>query len=181
MTECTTKKYPGMRANSPDNFQTEPEAADWIAPFVRKHWAIWEPACGNGNLVKRFSELGYVVTGTDILSGSDFMETRLEDHSWDCAISNPPFSIKERFLGRCYHLGKPFALLMPITTFDAVDRRTLMKAHGVEVVLPPRRTNFETPNHERNLKIGKKTSAWFYSAWFTWGLNIGRQLVFTDE
>jgi hypothetical protein len=67
-----------------------------------------------------------------------------------------------------------------ITTFDAVDRRSLMAEHGVEIILPPRRINFETPNHQKNVAAGKKTSAWFYSAWFTNGLNIGRQLTFTD-
>jgi len=109
------------------------------------------------------------------------MDTRLPDEQWDCITSNPPFSIKEKFLGRCYHLGKPFALLMPITTFDAVDRRQLMDEHGVEVILPPRRVNFETPNHDANKRDGKKTSAWFYSAWFSWGLGIGKQLTFVHE
>jgi hypothetical protein len=175
-----SSRQPPMRSNSPDNFQTEPAALDWLLPHIPRHWKIWEPACGNGNLAKRLREEHYKVSATDIISGHDFMSWRLPADEWDCAITNPPFSIKEKFLGRCYHLGKPFALLMPLTTFDAIDRRQLMAEHGVEVILPPRRINFETPNHARNVAEGKRTSAWFYSVWITHGLRIGRQLVFTD-
>jgi hypothetical protein len=151
---------------------------DHITRAVGKDPLIWEPACGNGNLVNGLKARGFRVVGTDILTGSDFMETR---RPCDMILTNPPFSIKEKFLGRCYNLGIPFALLMPITTFDAKDRRELMAQHGIEVVLPSRRVNFETPNHQKNLEAGKKTTSWFYSAWFTHGLNIGRQLTFTDR
>jgi len=178
--DSVLRRQPPMRSNSPDNFQTEPAALDWLLPYLPKRWRIWEPACGNGNLVRRFIGEGFYTTGTDILKGDDFMSDRLADDQWDMICTNPPFSIKEKFLGRCYHLGKPFALLMPLTTFDAVDRRQLMKEHGVEVILPPRRINFETPNHAKNVAEGKRTSAWFYSVWITWGLKIGKQLVFTD-
>ena len=50
---------------------------------------------------------------------------------FNCIITNPPFSIKEKFLARCYQLGKPFALLMPITTFDSRERRKLFHRHGM--------------------------------------------------
>jgi hypothetical protein len=55
-----------------------------------------------------------------------------------------------------------------------------MEQHGVEVIFPSGRINFETPNHDERVKEGKKSSAWFYTCWFTWGLNIGRQLVFNE-
>ena len=38
---------------------------------------------------------------------------------FDCIITNPPFSLKQEFLQRCYELGKPFALLLPLTTFES--------------------------------------------------------------
>jgi hypothetical protein len=46
--------------------------------------------------------------------------------------------------------------------------------YGVEVVFFDRRINFETPN-----KV-EKSSAWFGTAWFTHGLNIGRELTFVS-
>lgn len=168
-----------MKSGSPDNFQTDPRALEYIMPYFPKSWKVWEPACGNENLSNYLRGCGYVVGASDILYGDDFLKWD-GPHNWDCIITNPPFSMKEEFLGRCYQLGKPFALLMPITTFDSEDRRKLMAAKGIEVILPVGRINFETPNHEKNKAIGKKSRSWFYTAWFTYGLNIGRQLVFCD-
>lgn len=173
-----------MKAGSPDNFQTDPIALDCLVPHLKKEWFIWEPACGKGNLVMGLKARGFKSFGTDIfqdVGSTNFLEGNPDITSFGCIVTNPPFSLKEEFLGRCYQLGLPFALLMPITTFDSVDRRKMMGMYGVEIIFPPKRINFETPNHEKNVAAGKKTSSWFYSAWFTHGLNIGRQLVFTDS
>lgn len=167
-----------MKGGSPDNFQTEPSALDCLIPYLKGGSTVWEPACGNGNLVKKLQQEGFYVFPTDIKSGTDFLTYNSPGE--DYIITNPPFSLKEEFLGRCYQIGKPFALLMPITTFDSVQRRKMMAQYGCEIIFPEKRINFETPNHERNVAAGKRTNSWFYTAWFTCGLNIGRQLVFTD-
>ncbi len=175
-----------MRSNSPDDFQTEAAAVDFLHPYIPRKMGfvmpvVWEPACGKGNLVQALRDQGYVVNGTDIKTGHDFMETKPPEGT-ECIITNPPFSMKDEFLGRCYNIGIPFALLMPITTFDSIERRSMMDEFGVEVILPPRRIKFETPNHEQRIADGKKPlTAWFYSAWFTWGFNIGSQLVFVRQ
>lgn len=168
---------PIMKNNSPDNFQTDPKSLDCLAPYLKEGSCIWEPASGNGNLTFSLCSRGYKAFGTDIILGCDFLNS---DFECDYIITNPPYSLKEEFLGRCYQLGRPFALLMPLTTFDSVERRKLMDLNGVEIIFPEKRINFETPNHDKNIKNGKKTSSWFYTCWFTWGLNIGKQLVFTD-
>lgn len=184
-----------MKAGSPDEFQTDPVALDYILPYLTKvkrasQWQdsvfIWEPACGKGNLVNKLRANGYKVFSSDIKEQTqmcavkDFLKDEMQ-HTYDCIVTNPPFSKKEEFFGRCYQLGKPFALLMPITTFDSVERRKMMATYGVEIIFPSKRINFETPNHAKNVAAGKRTNAWFYTAWFTWGLNIGRQLVFCDD
>lgn len=174
-----------MKSNSPDNFQTPSWAIDCLVPHLKKAGIhkIWEPACGKGNLVRAFEAQGFRVKGTDIIhDGHDFLTALpYESYEYDATVTNPPFSIKSQFLARCYQHGKPFALLMPLTTFDDDDRRTIMAENGVEVILPSNRVNFETPNHEARLRAGKKSRAWFYSAWFTFGLGIGRQLVFPEK
>lgn len=170
------KKFPDMKAGSPDDFQTEDAALDYIVPFIPKGTGlIWEPASGQQNLVSGLRYRGFEVIGTDIKTGQDFMDTNL---ACDMILTNPPFSIKEKFLGRCYNLGKPFALLLPVSVFDAVDRRALFRDFHTEFIFPPRRVNFETPNHAANVAAGKKTSAWFYSIWVTHKLGIGRENTF---
>lgn len=181
-----------MKAGSPDDFQTDSRALDCLIPYLplrmQKHMAaapeatmIWEPACGKGNLVRRFDELGFGVIGTDILTGTDFLKDEPKNYHYNCIITNPPFSLKEQFMGRCYQLRKPFALLMPITTFDSKKRRQLMNQHGVQIIFPEGRIQFETPNHGKRVAAGKKPGeSWFYTAWFTWGLKLPHDLVFCD-
>lgn len=161
---------PPLRQGSPDDFQTPPQALKPLLPYLKKEWTIWEPACGKGNLVREFERCGYKTIGTDLLFGADFLSEDLD--RGDCIVTNPPFKYKQQFLERCYALGKPFALLLPLTTFETAKRQKLFKENGVEVIFFDKRINFETPNQVEN------SSAWFATAWFTHGLNIGKQLSF---
>jgi len=163
---------PPLAVGRPNDFQTPPYALDPLLPYIEKDWHVWECACGKGYLVKRFEELGYKVTGTDVATGQDFFT--YEPDEYDCIITNPPFRFKGQFWQRCYELGKPFALLMPLTALETKNRQQLMKRYGVEIILLDRRINFETPNMVNN------SSSWFASAWFTNGLNIGAQLNFAS-
>lgn len=171
MSEATTlsRKPKLLEAGHPDNFQTPATALDCLVPYLRQAWMVWEPACGKGNLVSGLEERGFSCIGTDLNGGVNFLEA--DAGQYDCIVTNPPFSIKEKFLARCYALAKPFALLLPITTFDSAARRKLFHIHGVQVVMPNGRVNFETPN-------GAGSSSWFYTAWFTWGLDLPSQIVF---
>lgn len=110
-----------LNKNSPDDFQTPPQALLPLYPFLRKGWRIWEPACGKRNLSYALSE-NFDVWKTDILSGTDFLTCKI-DFVFHCIITNPPFSLKQQFLERCYLLGKPFALLLPLTTFETAKRQ----------------------------------------------------------
>ena len=170
---------PPLRQGSSDDFQTQPEALQPLIPYLKKEWTIWECACGKGNLVKGLEEKGFNVIGTDLYVdyGNEPFRNFLDDtpsQSFNCIITNPPFKYKQQFLERCYELGKPFALLLPLTTFETAKRQKLFRDKGLEVIFFPYRINFETPN-----KV-EKSSSWFATAWFTNGLNIGKQLTFLE-
>lgn len=185
---------PPLKTKSADDFQTPSHALEVLYPYLRKDWTIWECAEGNGNLSEALWRKGFNVIGSDIKTpegidypgvnnldntsgktyaryfGEDF---RLwEPDEFDCIITNPPFSLKQQFLDRCYKIGKPFALLLPLTTFETPKRQQLFREGGVEVIFFPSRINFETPS-------GRGSSSWFATAWFTHGLNIGKELTFT--
>jgi hypothetical protein len=132
---------------------------------------IWECCCGKGNIVKRFLELGYKVIGTDILEGHDFFEYSPEN--WDCIITNPPFRIKYQWLARCYDLGKPFALLLPLETLGAARAQKLFSLYGMELIVLNQRVNFEMP---RAGYTGGGSQ--FPVAWFTHGFDIGKQITY---
>lgn len=157
-----------LKANKANDFQTPPVALKPLLPYLKKEWVIWECACGKGSLSLTLFNAGYKVIGSDIAFGDDFLIWQPEH--FDCIVTNPPYSLKDQFLKRCYLLGKPFALLMPLTTLEG-KRQHWLEKYGIEVILLDKRLNFETPS-------GKGSGSWFATAWFTNWLSIGRQLTF---
>ena len=155
-----------------DDFQTPPEALNPLIPYLKKDWLIWECAMGKGNLVNGLNRRGFLTIGTDLLTGHDFL--KWQPKRFDCIVTNPPFSLKQEFLERCYQLKKPFALLLPLTTFETEKRQRLFKKYGLEVIFLPRRIDFETPS-------GEGSGSWFATAWFTNWLGIGKQFIFAEK
>jgi len=162
---------PPLMKGRPDDFQTPPEALFPLIPFLKPHATIWEPAAGNGNLVRELKRRKFHVIGSDIKTGQDFL-TWSPMIYYDYIITNPPYSLKQKFLERCYELRKPFALLLPLTTFETRKRQMLFLKYGIQVIFFDKRINFETPS-------GRNSGAWFATAWFTNGLNLPKDLLFT--
>jgi hypothetical protein len=161
---------PPLKQGSPDDFQTPPYALAPLLRYLQQRWVIWECASGRGNLTTELRRQGFTVTATDIIGGRDFL--CWEPKRFDCIITNPPFHHKQQFLERCYKLGKPFALLLPLTTLETRRRQELFEKYGIEVIFFDRRIDFETPEGVNN------SSSWFATAWFTSKLHIGRQMSF---
>lgn len=165
---------PPLKTSNSNDFQTPPEALYPLIPFLKKDWIIWECASGEGNLVKELERRGFEVVATDILTGQNFLTWQPEH--FDCIITNPPYSIKQEFLVRCYALDKPFALLLPLTTFETTKRQELFKQYGVQVIFFDKRIHFKGPTIKEGYQSESK--AWFSTAWFTWGLGLEKELNF---
>lgn len=160
-----SKMPPTMQHGASDHFQTPDYALRPLLPYLDKDWLIWECAEGTGNLVKALKYLFYRVTGSDIINGVDFLDkTHRPPHgipvnAIDCIITNPPYSHKNEFFNRCIEIGKPFALLQPLTTFGTFKRQKMLRKASVSVIFMGGRVNFETPS-------GKGSGSWFETAWF---------------
>lgn len=154
-----------------NDFQTPFYAVTPLLQYIPRDWTIWECAEGKGNLTRGLRNIGYNVVGSDILTGQNFFSYAPEQ--FDCIITNPPYSVKQSFLERAYMLGCSFAFLLPLTTFETKSRQRLFRRHGLEVIFLDKRINFETPS-------GKGSGSWFATAWFTNGLNIGKQMTFVE-
>jgi len=156
-----------------DACQTPPYAIDPLLPYLDRDWTIWEPAQGEGLLVEALYDSGFSsVTGSDLLTGGNFFE--YQPPAWDALVTNPPFSLKYKWLERCYQLGKPFALLVPVEMLGAKTAQELMKNYGFEVMLLNRRVSFKMPN-----KGWEGAGAQFPVMWLCWQL-LPEKVVFGE-
>lgn len=157
-----------------DRCQTPTYALDPLLPYLRREWVIWEPAAGEGNIARALRELGYTVVASDILTdhigdgvegGRDLFAW--QPARWDVIVTNPPYSVKFGVYERCYQLGKPFALLLPVETLGAGASQKLYRQHGHEQLLLNRRINFKMPN--KGYEDGEwRSTAWFPTFWSCW-------------
>ena len=119
-----------------DFYPTPPDVTVALMRFLGldKRTIIWEPACGEGHMVRVMEAMGYLVIGTDIQSGDDFLTTPLMDCDW--IITNPPFSQSEAFIRRCMEHGKAFCLLLKSQYWHAKKRKPLFEKMPPEWILP---------------------------------------------
>lgn len=156
-----------------DRRQTPPYAIKPLLPYLNKDMWIWESAVGEGYLKRALEEQGFLVSGTDILDGIDYFT--YEDAYYDIQITNPPFSLKYKWLARAYEFGKPFALLMPSDTLFAKTAQELFKKHGFSMLLPNRRIDFKMPNK------GWNGTAQMSTSWFCHGIEgMPEGITFVD-
>ena len=168
------KQASGLVVNRRDRCQTPDYGLDPLVPYLKREWTLWESARGEGYLEHAIKVNGFQVVSGDLLTGQNYFLDESIPPVWDAQVTNPPFSLKYKWLTRAYKLGKPFALIMPIDVFGSKTAQALFEKHGVEVILFDKRIDYGMPS------IGfEGSSSQFASAWFTWGLGIGRQLTFS--
>jgi hypothetical protein len=149
-------------SNPMDRCETPAYALDPLLPYLRSGWLIWEPACGSGRIVRTLTAQGFTVTGSDLLDGRSFFDWQPRD--FDAIVTNPPYSIKPEWIRRCYALGKPFALLVPVETIGGGAVQAMMDHFGSELLLLNKRVNFYMPNNKELSGNG----AQFPVLWFCW-------------
>ena len=153
-----------------DEFQTPKEAIEPLLPYLKRDWTIWECAWGKGSLAEHFKKQGFKVLGNKNI---DFIRGDIEMEDFDCIITNPPYSLKDRFLEICFKWKKPFALLLPLTALEGIKRGKMFRENGIQIIIPNKRIDFITPS-------GKGSGAWFQVAWFCWKLNLPKDLMFVE-
>lgn len=150
-----------------DNCYSPPYAINPIIPFLRNKSA-WECAQGTGNFVRKINQhYGSFCFGTDISNGCDFFEY-IPKEEFDVIVTNPPFGLKYKFIERCYQLGKPFALLMPLEVLGAAVAQRMFEKNGIEIIFLSPRIGFKMP------RKGWLCSPQFPTAWFCWKL-VGKE------
>lgn len=120
-----------------DFYPTPPDATQALLDFIRipKGTLVWEPACGEGHMVRVLEENGMQVIGTDIQCGTDFL-TADKPSAIQWIITNPPFSLAEQFIRRSAQHSVPFAMLLKAQYWNAKKRYPLFLELPPSYVLP---------------------------------------------
>lgn len=167
------QNYTADNLPTKDKCGTPHYALDALLPYLPKNKIIWEPAIGKGKLALKLRHEGYSVVISGLEYGQDFFEYQPEN--WDIQVTNPPYStnLKYPWIERSYDLSKPFALLLPLETLGAKKAQQFFQDE-MELILFDKRVNFFMPNK------GYGGSAQFPTAWFTKGLNIGKEITYAE-
>ena len=98
-----------------------------ILEFINKKWVIWCPFdTKDSEFVKVLKENGNKVIYSHLNDGKDFFSYEPKQ-KYDVIISNPPYSLKDEVIKRCYLLKKKFMLLMPLPALQGKFRLTTDK------------------------------------------------------
>lgn len=153
-----------------DELYTPEYAIKPLLKYLPKNKIIWECTdYGSSNITKVLRNNGYKVVNTN-KAEIDFIQDNV-DFKFDMIITNPPYSLKDEFIKRCYEYGKPFCLLLPITSLEGIERGKMFRKHGIELLVFDRRCNFIYDN--------AKKSNWFNTSWFCYKV-LPKQLMFEE-
>lgn len=143
---------------SSDNCLTPRYAVEPIVTFLKAKGfkTIWCPFDTPDSMYVRvlFNENNFNVYSSHITLFGDFFKQNKDDKEWsaDCFVSNPPFSLKDKVLAKLFELGKPFAMLLPITALGGKKRQEMFKKYGIEILFLGERTGFYTRNDLTQIK-----------------------------
>lgn len=155
-----------MQKEKFDDLYTPSYAIKPLLKYIPKGITIWE-CCdfGGSEITRLLKEHGCEVISTD--KEENFFEY-IPDKHFDMIITNPPYSLKDEFLKKCYEYNKPFALLLPLTSLEGINRGKMFNGKGIELIVLDKRVDFNG-----------KGSCWYNTSWFCWNV-LPKQLIFEE-
>lgn len=157
-----------MQQEKNDELYTPKEAIYPILKYLDKSKIYWECTdFGESNITKILKENGFKVVSTN-KDELDFLNDTAK-FNFDVIITNPPYSLKNEFLHKCYEYNKPFLLLLPLTALEGKERNKLYRENGIEIIVLDKRINF----------MKNKNNVWFNTSWFCKGI-ANKQLNFEE-
>ncbi len=150
-----------------DELYTPKYAIKPLVKYLPKNATIWECTdYGDSNITKILIEEGFNVIRTH-KDNFDFLNDKVM-FDFDMIITNPPYSLKDEFLEKCYEYKKPFCLLLPLTALEGIKRGNMYQKNGIEVLVFDKRVDFNG-----------KGKVWFNTSWFCWNV-LPKQLMFEE-
>lgn len=132
---ATVKSMQAHERKEADFYPTPAEVTQALLDLLQlpKHVRIWEPACGDGVMVRTLKENGYEnVIASDLrhtgygIGGFDFLKRTLIDNP-DAIITNPPFNVADQFIYRAVNSAPVVAMLLKSNYWHTKNRLALYR------------------------------------------------------
>lgn len=136
-----------------DEYYTPPYAVEILLKYLKPNSTILCPFdTKESEFVKVLTKAGHNVFCSHINSKNgtiafmdffDYTKCWVEHNCIDYIISNPPFSLKTKVIEHLEKLGKPFAMLLPISQMlETQTRQEIYKRIDLQVLHPNKRIGF---------------------------------------
>lgn len=145
---------------------------------IPEYYGIHDPACGENDILIALDDTGIKnkLSGKDISTGDDFL---VDNGIYDVIFTNPPFSIANIFLEKCFRATKrAIILLLPLDYLHGKDRYDSFYKEQKDFYLQDiycfvRRPMFaDSVREDGRYNTGSVTFAWF--VWVKAGKMGGR-------
>jgi len=148
-----------------DECYTPKEAIEPILEYLDKNKTYYDCTSGVSlSIVDFLNKKGFKCLSSE---EKDFLFDDIPKEV-DVILTNPPYSKKDKFIERCYELGKPFALLLPVSSIQGQKRGGMFGKKGIELLVLNKRIDFTG-----------KGSPHFGVAWFCNGV-LDKKIIFKN-
>jgi hypothetical protein len=126
-----------------DYYATDPRAVELLLEHETFAPYIWEPACGEGHMVKVLKQHEYSVFATDLidrgcgLGGEDFLNNPYFTSFDGDIITNPPYKYAKEFVEQALRIvlpGRKVAMFLKLTFLEGQGRRDLFRNNPPQTV-----------------------------------------------
>jgi hypothetical protein len=155
-----------------DSYPTPPEAVEALLKVEQLPHRLWEPAAGHGPIVQVLRDHGHAVIASDIKQYDfpldyvgDFLDRESAPPDTNCILTNPPFSIINKFVANALDLVPKVVILAQLTLLSSEARTKMLERRGLARVHIFRN---RLPMMHREGWAGPKASSMITFAWFVW-------------
>ena len=144
--------------------------------LIKKSDKVLEPACGEAKRISGyFNSLGFNFEEKDLIFGNDFLKDDYSNRHYDWVVTNPPFSLWDKFVQKSKEIADNVILIGRTNYFGAYNRyRNGLWNHLKTVYIFDRQIAYDR-SHEDEMKF---KCGCLVTAWFHWDMNyIGKPQV----
>jgi hypothetical protein len=153
-----------------DCYETPTCAVEALLRVEQLPHAIWEPACGSGNIARVLEAAGHEVIATDLYDygygkpGIDFLNGRFVKIS-TAIVTNPPYQHAQKFVEKALTLSPLVVMLLRLAFLESERRRDILENAGLARIHVFRN---RLPMLHRRGWTGPKASSAIPFCWMVW-------------